>query len=378
MKPSDRFQPKSLAKWVFSLLLAALSITVLFNANIAADGVKAGLTVCANLLIPSLFLFMVLSSFLSLTEFSAILSKPLSPVTTRIFKLPKELGTIVLLSLIGGYPVGAKMISQLVRDGQVSEDTASRMLCFCVNSGPSFLISAVGTGLFGSRRLGLCLFASQTLATLLVGALVSRKAPPPSSRPLKNGRRPGIAFVEAVTGSSASILTMCAFAVLFSGILHLMAQLGAGIRISQLLSPVIPYFTPQAAEAVLAGILEVTTGCINAAKLTFPASLVLTSCFVSFSGLSVLFQIISCFQGINLRFQPLILSRPLHCLLSSSIVYLLYCLFCRNELAQTVSADINVVMHSDSRSVLLAISLISMCTILVLSVKNSIKTRKSM
>jgi len=53
------------------------------------------------------------------------------------------------------------------------------MMCFCVNSGPSFLIAAVGAGMLSSQRAGIILFATQTLATVLIGAAVSFGAKAP-------------------------------------------------------------------------------------------------------------------------------------------------------------------------------------------------------
>lgn len=165
MMATKRTKRPRLLPMMTAVGIALLAVGLLADAAAVSEGVRRGLEVCGGVLIPSLFPFMALSGFLSITEYGRILSAPLRAVTTRIYKLPGDLGVIVLLSMIGGYPVGAKMIAGLLERGRIDRETASRMLCFCVNSGPSFLISAVGVGMFRDRSAGVILFATQTIAT---------------------------------------------------------------------------------------------------------------------------------------------------------------------------------------------------------------------
>lgn len=115
-----RRAPSLLGAGILLLLAAALLVL----SKEVGDGVREGLSICTNVVIPSLFPFMILSSFLALSPLSELISRPLSPITRRLFHLPPELGATVLMSFVGGYPVGAKTIASLVREKKLSQETA--------------------------------------------------------------------------------------------------------------------------------------------------------------------------------------------------------------------------------------------------------------
>lgn len=343
--------------------IAALAVGMLAESAAVAQGVRRGLEVCAGVLIPSLFPFMALCGFLSITDYARILSIPLTPLTTRVFKLPKELGVVVLLSLVGGYPVGAKMIASLLEQRRISRETAERMLCFCVNSGPSFLITAVGAGLFLNRTVGVILFATQTAATLLIGWIVSLRVPMPTGKAAPPaGQSAGPAVVAAVSGAIGAMLAMCAFAVLFSGLLALLGTSGASAWLAAVLR-----VDQAVVAAVMSGFLEVTAGCIAASGIGGTAGFALVSAMVSFGGLSVLFQIVSCFDGQPVRFRPLLLARCAHMGISTAMAVPLYRLLCADQ-ATWLSAQ-PPALHTDSRTTLLSVCLLGMSAIFTLSIE---------
>lgn len=347
--------------YIVAVMTAAVGVGFLTQAPAVSEGVRFGLKTCAGILIPALFPFMVLSSFLSLTSAARILSAPLTPVTTKIFKLPKEFGAIVLLSLIGGYPVGAKSISLLLSQGRISKRTAERMLCFCVNSGPSFLITAVGTGMLADRTAGVILFVTQTAATLIIGAVVSIRAKPAKAEAMPVEMRGTAALVEAVSSASSAMLAMCSFAVLFSGVLSLATASGITDKIADIL-----HINGDMAAAAIAGAFEVTSGCVRAAGLSGNAAFAMISAIVSFGGLSVLFQIMSCFRENPIRFGPLLLARLSHMVISTTMAMPLYRIFC--EIHPVFSASGRpVAIHTDARMAFVSFCLLCMCAITTLS-----------
>lgn len=355
--------------YMTALLALLLGVGLLANSAAVGEGIRRGLEVCAGALIPALFPFMVLCCFLTRTDAARILSIPLTPLTTGLLRLPKELGATVLLSLIGGYPVGAKMIANLLKEGEIDQTMAERMLCFCVNASPSFLISAVGVGMLGSRRAGVLLLTAQTAATLIVGAVTALRAPrPPKTRATAKSAGAMAAFVAAVGDASSSMLGMCAFAVLFAGLLSLLSAAGLPLWLARALRMPLPV-----AEAGLAGLLEVTGGCMAAAELGGEATVILLSLCCSFGGLSVIFQIISCFDRLRIRFRPFLLSRGMHCILAGAISLFLF----RRE-SQNVDAMLSTatpILKSDSRTWLITICLLGMCTIVLAGFGNP-KNRK--
>ncbi|MFR0770562.1 MAG: hypothetical protein ACLSHO_14075 [Dysosmobacter sp.] len=82
---------------------------------------------------------------------------------------------------MGGYPIGARTAAELYASGDLTRQEAERLLTFCNNSNPVFLISVLGVGVFGSVRAGLWLWLIHVCAALLTGLLF---------RGLGRGRKP--------------------------------------------------------------------------------------------------------------------------------------------------------------------------------------------
>lgn len=351
---------KSWGDYLIAVLVAILGFGLLKDGEAVSQGIQNGLKICANVLIPALFPFMALSSLLSLTSAARILSVPLKPVTTRIFKLPAELGAVVLLSLVGGFPVGAKSISLLLSQKKITSATAERMLCFCVNSGPSFLITAVGVGMLLDKTAGIILFITQTVATLIIGAAVSFRSTKPETDGARVEMRGTEAVVAAVSSASQAMLAMCSFAVLFSGILSLISASGIVHTLSR-----VSGVSEMLISAVLSGIFEVTAGCASAARIGGELGFGLISAAVSFCGLSVLFQIISCFRDSKISFKSLIMARISHMLLSTFLAVILYRMFCKTQIVFAPSSQ--PILHYDAHTAFISVCLLCMCVIMTLA-----------
>ncbi|MGN0470971.1 MAG: nucleoside recognition domain-containing protein, partial [Acutalibacteraceae bacterium] len=98
---------KSLLLGLFVFLF--LAVLLIFPSS-SSEGVKNGLNYSANLLLPSLFPFMVLSSFVIRSGFSEFIGKALSPVIKFLFGLPAICSSAIILSFVGGFPVGAQCV----------------------------------------------------------------------------------------------------------------------------------------------------------------------------------------------------------------------------------------------------------------------------
>jgi len=369
---------KKLKPGIIPICVTILAMGLITRSEVVAAGIRDGLAVSAGTLIPSLFPFMVLCAVITSSGYGAALAKPLGVIWKHLLRVPDEAGAVVLLSLIGGYPVGARGISQLLKRGVIDKSTAERMLCFCVNCGPSFLITAVGVGMLLDKRLGVVLLISQTAATLVIGAAVSMRAKVPvavaAPKPDEKG---GAAFVRAVTGASSSMITVCAFAVLFSGLLALLS--------STVLPSYLAAYTGISegiVSAVTGGLFEVTSGCIAAVRLGGDVALLLISLCASFGGLSVIFQVMSFFERGEIKFTRFILARLAHMPLAAAIAltirrYFLAELVQSAELAQEVFAPSQpFIAQTDSTVWVSVICLIGMGTILMFSTEKPLRKRR--
>ena len=113
--------------------------------QIAYSGIKTGAKFSIEILIPSLFPFMLLSRFVVASDMMNFLKKPLDKITRTLFYLPGCTAPVKFLSLIGGYPIGAIGVKALFENKEINLNQLNRMMCFTVNAGPAFIINAIDT-----------------------------------------------------------------------------------------------------------------------------------------------------------------------------------------------------------------------------------------
>ena len=132
---------------------------------------KNGLLLWASSIVPSLLPFFIATELLGYTNIISILGRILNKFMRPIFNVPGEGSFALIMGIISGYPVGAKIVSNLKKQGICTEEECERLLAFTNNSGPLFIIGTVGVSLFSSSDIGFKLFFVHLLSCLLVGFL---------------------------------------------------------------------------------------------------------------------------------------------------------------------------------------------------------------
>ena len=313
--------------------ILAAGAALLIWPQAAAGGVSRGLSICATIIIPSLFPFLVLAGFLVRSGISAAVGRRLEGVTRALFGLPGCCGAGILVGFIGGYPTGGMAVGELVRSGQITREEGRRMLRFCVNGGPAFIISAVGAGMMGSVRFGAVLFAAHLLASLLMGiggGIASRMEKPNGQASKKFAKRDvkpsgaAAAFVESVNNACRSLLYMCGFVVLFAAALALLDVSGVSAWFQELVSLPLRLAggDTRMMSSLLPCILEVSCGCVEAAG-TGAAAPMLLGITMGWGGLSVHCQLAASLHGEKLMGKGFFAARILHGLLAGLLTVIL-------------------------------------------------------
>lgn len=310
--------------------LCLFALLTLFSAP-AAEAAKKGLMLCAQVIIPSLLPFFVLSGLLSALGLSRALSRVASPLMQKLFAVSGAGAAAFLIGLTGGYPLGASTVAALYKRGEISEAEAKKLLCFCNNSGPAFIVGAAGSGIFGSAKAGLILYASHALAAAACGLLFSRrgdnrKAVKAAAQAVKI-QRVSEAFPEAVSAAVRSTVMICGYVVFFSVLTGLLDALGIFSSLSGMLSLKMPLGIGQC-RALLTGLLELGSG-IGAmlGQPYSPQNMALCAFILGWGGLSVQFQTRAVLGDTPLSRAPLAMSKLLHGLLSAPIAAALCILF---------------------------------------------------
>lgn len=150
-----------------ALLLATLALMFWPKDSMAAA--RDGLTLCYNVIIPSLFPFFVLSALVVDLGLAGHLGRALEGIMRPLFNVPGACAPALALGFVGGYPVGARTALQLYQKGMCTKTEAERLLAFCNNSGPAFILGVVGAGVFASSKVGVLLYLAHAAASVCVG-----------------------------------------------------------------------------------------------------------------------------------------------------------------------------------------------------------------
>lgn len=269
---------KSFSSVTTVLLIAATVIFNVFLSDKISHSVKVGLSLCANVIIPSVFPFLILSDFLYANlDFSSI--KFVGKTFTRLFKIGEAGVYAFILGALCGFPLGVKCAAELYENGRISRDEAERLIGFCNNTGPAFLICGVGLGLRGDIADGILLYFSMIISASLVGIIFSIGKNSSSSQS-ENPTKKLFSITASIKNAGASILNICAYLTFFACALGILRGiLGENLLYISL----VPFFEVGSAASILS-----KTHLINRLQ-----SLALTSFAVSFSGLSVHLQALS-------------------------------------------------------------------------------------
>ena len=285
------------------------------------DSARYALRLCAELIIPSLFPFFVVSGLLSRLGFSARLAGRLSRPAARLYGISGAGATALFMGLIGGYPLGAAYIADMRRQGLISAEEGERLMGFCNNSGPAFLIGSIGAGVFGSARLGLGLYIIHILSALITGLFFRGSGRYKAQMPHLPESR-GSALIDSVRQAAQSILSVCGFIVCFCVIIGLM---DAGGYFSLLVGRLaaLTGLELHAARALLSGVLELGSGIGAMRGLSpSPVNLAIAAGIVGWGGVSVHFQTYAVLAESDIKGDLHLTGRLICCAVSSALGYI--------------------------------------------------------
>ena len=301
----------------------------------AAEAVKAGLIMCAQMIIPSLFPFFIAANLLNELGASKLMSNALAPLGARLGMSGHGVSAFII-GVTGGYPLGAAYIARLRAQGLVSRDDASRLIVFCNNSGPAFIIGAAGVGVFGSASAGFFLYAVHILAALIFGVIICPKAPcdicydedifsPVSFSAAFTASAVSLPLRKAaasVKRAADSMIGVCSFVVAFSAINGVLDAMDITRSIAGELSYMLGAELSWCA-ALLAGILELGNGIGSMTGLAIsPINLALAAFILSWGGLSVHFQTFSMIAGTDIKTARYMIGRFLTALIAAALALL--------------------------------------------------------
>ena len=244
---------------------------LIMDSKTAIAGAAEGVQLCIHTLIPSLFPFFIISGY-----FCKVYSQIKLPFLTPIMHtcgIPQGAESMLVLGLLGGYPVGAKTIADAFSSGQIDSKSAKRMLGFCNNAGPSFVFGVIG-GMFEKPLIPWLLFIIQILSSLITGCILPDK----SCTKITRMNNQSASFSKCFEGSIRSTASVCGWVILFRVFIKILQRW-------------ILWLFPEGLQVIAMGVLELSNGCIGLQGIEDEGlRFVLSSAFLSFGGICVYLQ----------------------------------------------------------------------------------------
>lgn len=292
-----------------SLVLIAFSVSLFFSDEIA-HSVKSGLSLCANVIIPSVFPFIVISDFLySTMDFSSL--KFIDGVFRRVFKISAEGLYAFVLGILCGFPLGVKCVRDLYLSGNITKDESERLIGFCNNTGPAFLVCGIGLGLRGNITEGIILYVAMVISAIICGIVLSIGAK--SETGTESIRQaPPFSFTLSIKNAGINTLNICSYLTFFACACGILRKL---LGECYLYIGILPFLEIGSSTSILS-----KTSLLNKFQ-----SLALSGFAVGFSGLSVHLQALSFLIDTDISAKRYFISKLLQgilCMLISSLLYL--------------------------------------------------------
>ena len=299
-KCRTKIQPTLVFKFFFVVCLLFLLVVMVAYPEICSESFLDGLILFSSAVLPSLFPFLFITKML--TDFG--LAQKIANFAKKPFKIvfganPQSF-YVLLMSLLCGYPVGAKIVSDMACNGQITKQEAEEMLPFCSSSGPLFVIGTVGFGMFGNKKFGIKLFLIHVLSVFAVAFIICnvRRIFRKKNNYLNSfvvNKNLDQFLAKNMIDTCSSVLLVGGFISFFYLVIDILTKFKILFPLTYIFAFVFGVFGIDAAFAkgISSGIVEMTRGCQELSLVGGNFSLVAVSAILAFGGISIILQSIA-------------------------------------------------------------------------------------
>lgn len=331
---------KSIAETI--CITAVIAVLIVMNKE-AKTGAAEGISMCENIIIPSLLPVLILTGIIQNSQCSTVFEKLFGAVFEKVFRLPRCCCTAVILGLIGGFPCGGVLTQNLYVRGYIDEKTAQRVMCFNFCGGLAFIVTAVGSVNYGSTKTGLILYCVNVISSLTAGVITALFCKEKIINIEASYKHLSLsdALVKSTENCVHSLLIMSAYIVLFSSICSVFA-------IPQYVYPLI----------------EITKGICS------PVSIPLDYCafFLAFGGVCIHFQLMGILRSFKMNYFKFFIYRIFCGVLSFFLMRGYACLF--PESISVFSNISHTVVEPYQVNTGLSVVMIMGCAVIIFDIEN--------
>lgn len=313
---------------VLCFILLFVIFTVSINPSPYISATFKGITVWAKIVLPSLFLFFILTKILmQFKQFIKVfnfLNKPFE----KIFNTKNVGGYTFFMSIMSGYPIGAKLISEFYLTNQIDRNEAFRINTYCSTSGPMFILGSVAISMFYNYKLGIVIMLSHFVSALING-LIYRNFKFKDNNTNNNLYKKQIdndvinkklekeSLNDIVYNSIVSLFMVGGYIALCFALLEVLINVGVLNFIIKILNCILP-LNLSISEGLIKGIIEVTNGCVCLSSQTINPAVLATilSGLISFGGFSIHLQSQMFLSRCGIKYKYFLLSKTTHSIIA--------------------------------------------------------------
>ena len=300
---------------------------IISNPSIFSNSTISGIKLFVNAVLPGLFPFMFLTKLL--TELGLIfkITKRCSKISNKLFGTPGVSLYCFFMSILSGYPIGAKIICDLYNKNLITEEDAKRMSLFCTTSGPIFVIGAVGVGMISSFQTGVIIYISHILASIILGIsynLIFKTKNQTQTKIIFTSETQNNLISSVLSDTITSIFMVGGFITIFYLATEVLSVLNIVDFSAKFLAKILAFtnISEQDFIGAIYGLVEVTHGIKDLSSHT-TINISLICGLISFSGISIIMQSLSFLKQTKIKTHIFILSKCVLMILSMLICRIL-------------------------------------------------------
>jgi sporulation integral membrane protein YlbJ len=294
-----------------TLMIAGIMLAIILNPGRYIVSAANGAALWALTVLPALFPFFFFSKLLCMFDADKALGRMLGKPMRLLYNSPPAGGYIFIMSLLSGYPIGAKLIGDYKESGMISKDEAHSLAAIASTSGPLFILGTIGSLILKNSTAGVIILVSHYISAIVNGLIYRGKNLPESLTYPENVK---ISLRDSIYSAVISILIVGGYIIVFSIVCDLIKDIGLLGLISGALKPV---FGPLA-EGMLLSLIEVTRGSviIGVADTGIILKTAAIAAGVTFGGMSVILQSITFLGNAGIKTGRFMLMKGTQCVVA--------------------------------------------------------------
>ena len=287
-------------------------VNLIIYRNLVFDTVGFSLNIWITSLLPALFPFFIVSDILINYDVIKYFPKVIRNSIKYLFNVSDNGLVIILLSMLSGFPSNARNIKNMYLDKKITKEVGEHLLYFTHFSNPMFILGTIPL-ILNSNKISKYILISHYLANIILGICLrkyNRVNDSNNSNYKEDKHNFGLVLTTSIRKSLDSVLSILGTLTVF-------------LIMSTLL---INFFNlDNTSSLLIKSILELTSGLkeLGSYNLLDKYLLIISSCILSFGGLSVHMQVINELVDTDISYKNYFIGRILQVVLSLGISYLI-------------------------------------------------------